>query len=475
MHTSIFKKYFMLISAVILVSTMCIGAVLLLISSKYFVSNKKDALLQKFNVIAEETMSFYQGNNISEDQLAEKYKFYADEIKGDIFFINSNGRTERSSKAFGIRDKLNLTDFTLSNIKEKPTYYYSTLENYYDHDRHIIAVKIICNGEWNYLFLTSPDTDKAIFVTDVMNVFVISAIIVMAVVFVILYAGTINIVKPLVNMTEAAKSYAKGDFSKKVYVKENSEIADLANCLNEMACSLSKIENGRKSFVENVSHELRTPITSISGFVDGILDGTIPKSDEKKYLTIVSQESKRLSRMIYSMLNLAKIEAGEIPIKQSNFNMLDLIFKCLLTFEKKIDEKHINIEGLDREKFNVYADIDLIHQVVYNLIENAIKFIDENGTLSFSLKTKDNMHFISVRNTGKGISESEMSLVFDRFYKADKSRSLDTTGVGLGLYISSTIINMHDGNIMVKSIEGEYTEFTFSIPINKNNGKGKKN
>ena len=203
---------------------------------------------------------------------------------------------------------------------------------------------------------------------------------------------------------------------------------------------------------------------TIGGFIDGILDGTVPKEKRRQYLETVSDEVKRLSRMVRSMLSIARIEAGDMKINPTNFDINDLVCRTVFAFEQKIEGKSLEIVGLESDEIYVYADNDLIHQVIYNLIDNAVKFVNEGGCISFSFTQKDGKVFVSIKNTGVGIAQQELPRLFDRFYKTDKSRSLDKTGVGLGLYIVQTIINQHNGDLIVQSVEGEYTEFTFSVP-----------
>ena len=203
---------------------------------------------------------------------------------------------------------------------------------------------------------------------------------------------------------------------------------------------------------------------TIGGFIDGILDGTVPEEKRGQYLQIVSEEVKRLSRMVKSMLSIARIEAGDTKISPTDFDINELVCRTVFAFEQKIEEKKLEIIGLESDEVFVNADNDLIHQVVYNLIDNAVKFVNEGGCISFAYAQKDGKVFVSVKNTGMGIAQQELPRLFDRFYKTDKSRSLDKTGVGLGLYIVQTIVNQHKGDLLVKSVEGEYTEFTFSIP-----------
>ena len=270
-------------------------------------------------------------------------------------------------------------------------------------------------------------------------------------------------------MEEVTSYIAKGDFSHRVSVNyKDRDFTKFASALNKMADELAIEDDSRKSFVANVSHELKTPMTSISGFIDGILDGTIPPEDEKKYLRIVSSEVQRLSRMVVSMLNLSKIEAGEISINLQRYDIGKQIFETLLSFEKRIDSGNITIEGFeDMGAVYVSADKDLLQQVLYNLLDNAIKFTPDSGTINIRAQNDEEKTTVTIRNSGQGISPEEIDRIFERFYKVDKSRSYDTKGVGLGLYIVKTIINMHDGEISASSELGKYTEFRFSIPQNR--------
>ena len=198
-------------------------------------------------------------------------------------------------------------------------------------------------------------------------------------------------VRPLREMSQAAKNFGKGDFTARINIDTDDEIGQLASSFNNMAKSLSALESMRRSFIANVSHELKTPMTSIAGFVDGILDGTIPKEKQNEYLRIVSDEVKRLSRLVKSMLNLSRIEAGELKIQTTQFNVVEIICQTVFSFERQINEKHLDIRGLDQDKVMVEADPDLIHQVVYNLTENAVKFANDGGYLEFSFAVEGNV------------------------------------------------------------------------------------
>ncbi|HAB01062.1 MAG TPA: sensor histidine kinase, partial [Ruminococcaceae bacterium] len=192
---------------------------------------------------------------------------------------------------------------------------------------------------------------------------------------------------------------------------------------------------------------------------------TIPPEQHEHYLKIVLAEAQRLSRLVRAMLDIAKIEAGELKLSPTVFDINETVCRALFPFERKIEEKRLEIRGLDvPEKVLVFADADLIHQVVYNLIDNAIKFSDDGGYIEFRYATVRNQVYVSVRNSGQGITEEECAHIFERFYKTDKSRSRDKQGVGLGLHIVKSVINFHGGDITVHSVPGKYTEFTFTLP-----------
>lgn len=260
------------------------------------------------------------------------------------------------------------------------------------------------------------------------------------------------------------EKYSKGDFSEKLSTDLSPNLQHISERVNTLAANIEKSEEISSTFIANVSHELRTPMTTIGGFVDGILDGTIKKSRQQEYLILVSQEIQRLRILISSMLNMSKFESGTMSPDFHETNLTDLVIKVVLMFEKKIEDKHLDINGLDSHRITAVADPDLMQQVIYNLVENAVKFVNEGGTLSFSFEQKDNICIIGIRNTGEGLKNSEIQQVFNRFYKTDSSRGKDKTGLGLGLSISRKIVHLHNGHIVVKSVYGEYTEFQIQIP-----------
>lgn len=271
--------------------------------------------------------------------------------------------------------------------------------------------------------------------------------------------------KPLKHIADAAKRFARGEFE--VRVPEDNgcdEIDELALNFNNMASSLTQLEELSHGFVSNVSHELKTPMTSIGGFVDGMLDGTIPKEQHEKYLAIISEEVKRLSRLVMRMLDVSKIQAGEMVINAMPFDFIEVVSNVIISSEKRLTEKELDVEVEMDDRLLVHGDRDYIFQVVYNLVDNAIKFVDQGGRLSLHITTEGNLCLFSLTNTGPTIPPEDLPHVFDRFYKVDRSRSRDRTGAGLGLYIVKTIINLHGGDISVRSGNGE-TEFSFTLPL----------
>lgn len=300
------------------------------------------------------------------------------------------------------------------------------------------------------------------------QVIVAASLWVMLAALISFYFITERIITPLKEMSRAAKSFAAGKFDVRVPVHGNDEVADLARAMNNMAQSLEALDNMRTSFMANVSHDLRTPMTTISGFIDGILDGVIPADQQSYYLGIVSEEVKRLSRLVSQLLDLSRIQAGDRKFVAAPFDICEVSRLILISFEQKIDQKHLDVEfDCEDENMFVLADRDAMYQIVYNLVDNAVKFSTERGTLRIRIdriKKADKVR-IRVYNQGQGIPKEDLPYVFERFYKSDKSRGLDKKGVGLGLYIAKTIVEAHRESISVDSVAGEWCEFTFTLPL----------
>jgi signal transduction histidine kinase len=267
-------------------------------------------------------------------------------------------------------------------------------------------------------------------------------------------------------MARATRQYARGDFGFRVQAEGDDELRQLAEAFNSMAISLATLESSRRSFVANVSHELKTPMTSIGGFIDGMLDGTIPPEQQRKYLTLVSEEVKRLSRLVTGMLNLSKIEDGELQLNLLPFDVNELLFTTVLRFERIVADKGLELAGReDLKPVTITGDRDMLNQVFYNLIDNAVKFTPRGERLEFDARQEKGVYRFVLRNTGVGISSEELARIFERFYKTDKSRSYDVKGAGLGLYLARTIVKMHGGTISARSDGESWAEFVVELPV----------
>jgi len=294
-----------------------------------------------------------------------------------------------------------------------------------------------------------------------MGLTVIIAVVISSALF---YHISRRITTPIKKINNAVTAFSKGHFEKRVEYISNDEIGELALNFNNMADSLENLEKMRSSFVANVSHELRTPMTTIGGFIEGILDGTIAEEEQAKYLEIVLSETKRLSRLVNDLLKLARMESGETELNKRVFNINELVKQVLFKFEMEIEEKHIDIAlDLDKEQCDVYADSDSITQVLTNLLHNAVKFTPNEGKITLRVWTAGAKAMVQVCDTGMGIEPEKLPYIWDRFYKADSSRSHDKKGMGLGLFIVKNIIHSHQEDIRVESTPGEGTTFTFSL------------
>ncbi len=470
LRKSLFNKYFFSCSGVILGTIVLMGVLIIGFSATYFSESSQETLRKNANQAAEITltgMANYDYKRVPVATVQNGYRIISQTTGSHIFLVNLDGKTLICSEG----ENCNHRTYAISEdaVRAAMKGEYSdtgTLDGIYENSHYTVGIPIKNGDEVLAVLFTSTEaTDVWFFIMDLIDIIFFCALIATAVSSVTVYFVTNSMTKPLREMAAAAKSFSTGDFTVRVHAEGEDEIAQLARSFNHMANSVADLESVRRSFIANVSHELKTPMMTIGGFIDGILDGTVPEEKRGQYLQIVSEEVKRLSRMVKSMLSIARIEAGDMKLSPTDFDINELVCRTVFAFEQKIEEKKLEIMGLESDGFFVNADNDLIHQVIYNLIDNAVKFVNEGGCISFSYAVKDKFAYISVRNSGDGIAQQEIPRLFDRFYKTDKSRSLDKTGVGLGLYIVQTIVNQHKGDLLVKSVEGEYTEFTFSVPV----------
>ena len=342
----------------------------------------------------------------------------------------------------------------------------------YKDEQYVVSVSILDsrNGKAvGIVMVSTPMAETNRVVDKISDIYLGVALIVVlvSVVAMTFYARSQS--KPLQDMAKTANAFGHGDLTARVRLEGSytREIEDLALAFNNMASSLQKSEYQRQEFVANVSHELKTPMTTIGGYIDGILDGTIPPERSRHYMTIVSDETKRLSRLVRSMLDISRLQdQGGIPEdKKTRFDIEECAGQVLITFEPKITAKKLNVD-VDIPEIPAYtlANQDYIIQVIYNLLDNAVKFCPEGGTIGLTIRLSAAKIHVSVFNEGETIPAQELPLVFDRFHKLDKSRSQNRDGWGLGLYIVKTIVCSHGEDISVSSMDGK-TEFTFTLPL----------
>ncbi len=474
MQKSIFKRYLGITMAIIFLSFVMLGGVMMAFFGRFWQQEKKELLTKNAGSIA----------GIASRYLTEKepdrYELQADTLKGFIASFSSS--IDADIFITDLDGKVLLGNFAHSKLespREAPAFYVDQAAmglyegrgdfgGLYRDKYYIIGIPMTvqdggpCVGV--VFAATSPSSINNTQM-EAFKMFLAAAGAALTVTFCVVGVFAFRLVKPLRQMSAAARSLGGGDFSVRVPVASADELGQLAASFNHMADSLSNSEGMRRSFIANVSHELKTPMTTIAGFIDGILDGTIPQGEQDKYLHIVSDEVKRLSRLVKSMLDLSRIDSGEMKLHPGWFDVTHTIVATLLTFERSIDEKQIEIQGLeDAEPIQVYGDQDLLHQVVYNLVENAVKFTNPGGTIQVLAADSVDRTTVMIENSGPGIAAEDLPMVFDRFYKGDKSRSRDKNGMGLGLYLVRTILQLHGGNIQVTSMQGQFCRFQFYLP-----------
>lgn len=300
--------------------------------------------------------------------------------------------------------------------------------------------------------------------SEVMSLMVTSQAIALMIAFLFSFLLARSISRPVSKLNSAAKAVASGDFSKRIDYESKDEIGELISSFNYMTGALEEIDEARSSFVSNVAHELRTPMTIVSGFVEGIIDGTISEDERNKYLTIVLSESRRLGRLVNDLLQTSRLESGTAKLVMKQIDINEMLRKGIISYENAITQKNLNVDvEFKREHSYAVGDEDSIYRVVMNLLDNAIKYTPEGGQIKIKSSESVRKVEVSIENSGDGISERDLAHIWERFYKTDKSRGVDKRGVGLGLYLVKTIINQHNNRIWAESKEGEFTRFTFTL------------
>jgi len=329
--------------------------------------------------------------------------------------------------------------------------------------------EILGDGELGVIITFAGAQGQTDMADEMMRSIVITVVWITLCALVAIYGFSYSVMKPLRDISDAAKDFSHGKYDARVKVQGDDEIAELATSFNNLAAVVQARDEMQNTFLSNASHDLRTPMTTIAGFIDGILDGAIPPEKQEYYLKIIKSEIKRLSRLVTSLLDISRLQSGERKFEMKEFNICELARQTVISFENQLEEKKLDVEfDFDDFDINVIGDKDAINQVIYNLCHNAIKFSYQGGKYKVSIKNENDKIRFTMYNEGIGVAKEEIPFVFDRFFKSDKSRGLDKTGAGLGLFITKTIVEAHGEEIRVNSEYGKYCEFSFTLKREEN-------
>ena len=483
MRKSISVAFFSLVSTLMVLGIVLMGFSEWVLFSNYFASDRYETLDQVVGVTQRAAQYLVQEAELPQgdelDALSTKLEIIGESAEAYLFFTNNDGSILIASNPEMLHgDTVDEAVLTKADSVDKNYHLFSTLDGVLAEKSYISVSEMRSErgGHSGYLFLCSSGEQLAEFKQQFWSNFLLSACVMLLCASVLTKLLMRRLTDPLQKVTDAAQRFGGGDLSVRVEgVEGEGEVADLARTFNRMAENIQSNDNSRGQFMGNIAHELRTPMTTIKGFVDGILDGTIPPDLQNHYLQLVSEETGRLARLIQNMLDLSKLESGEYQVNARMFNIWETVTGVALSAEQRINDGMIEIEGLTMdEKVLVYADPDLIHQVVYNLLDNAIKFTPAGGTIRFSVERLGPEVEIAIWNSGQGISPEALPYVFQRFYKEDRSRGLHARGAGLGLNICKVLVNLSGGQIRVESQQGEWCRFVFTLPSQAPNPGGMK-
>lgn len=473
MRLNTFRKYFFALSGIFLLCLSFITIILSFLINDTMADEKYKTLIASCNSLKKYASTDYLSSGFRRN-VYNINRTITDTTGNYLLIVDKQGTVISCScddyalNGSCIHSTQPIDSSVLSQIREKTL---KKADHFSQEDKEIyyqVAVPVTSfdNTVVGYIFAIAPMGDQSAFHAKLFKLFAFSAVVPILILFFALYAMTYRWTKPLKLISEATVAMSNGDFSKRIPIMSNDEIGMLSQSFNSMTNSLVELENMRRNFIANVSHELKTPMTTIGGFIDGILDGTIEPEKQTYYLELVSKEVKRLSRLVQGMLSLSKLEAGEVTLKPSSFDFRELLLDVVFSQEQRIESRKLEVTGLDAlPSCTITADRDLIHQVVYNLCDNAVKFTNEGGEIRFAAKPASDSLAFSIRNTGSGIPEKDLPFIFDRFYKGDKSRSAVKDSTGLGLYLVKEIVKLHGGEIVVSSKENEFCEFCVTLPL----------
>ena len=469
---SIYFKNFAATAAMVLFSFLILGTAFVFLGRSYVISEYRDNMVSNAEEVSHAAQALVRDGELSNWDLRMVISTLAQSTGNHIFITDTDGTIVSCSCRNIACEHLGRTvgSAQLTQLRSDGKFNLITnLGGFYASPHYVVAQPITIGTDARVIGYVFVATNSATIIDGWRTfvwVFLAASAAVMMIALLLSLVTSKRMAQPLDEMAVAAKKFAHGDFSARVTDDgRTDEVGALISAFNTMADSLEKSEQRRQEFVANVSHELKTPMTTIGGYIDGMLDGTIPPEKQQHYMQIVSGEVRRLSRLVRNMLDIAKLQAmGVEDSRKTRFDLGEELSDVLITFEQKIYNKHLDVcVDLPDKPVWTRAERDSITQVIYNLIDNAIKFCPDGGRLSLRVQSDGGKARVSVENTGPTIDKDELPLLFDRFHKADKSRSADREGWGLGLYIAKTIVGAHGGDIWATSENG-VTQFNFTLP-----------
>lgn len=435
------------------------------------IQEKAQSLYSEATLIADTYASQLYNNEISLETVTSQLSALSVFMNSDIQIINPSGRLVLDTfTPIDVDDIIVINNFDPT----APGDSYFMVGNFFQFfEKDTISVIAPITSDYKvkayvaiHCFTESIETTT----NEMLGIFYVVFVIIFMLSMVILIFFTEIVYLPLRKITYATEQYASGNMHYEFQVDSDDEIGYLAACLNYLAGEIAHAEDDQKKFVANISHDFRSPLTSIKGYIEAMMDGTIPPEMYEKYLTIVLNETERLTKLTNSLLTLNNMNTRGMLLDITDFDINQVIRQTAATFEGTCQKKNLAIEMLlTGESFFVTADIEKMKQVLYNLIDNAIKFSHHDCVIKIETSEKKKKLFVSVKDTGIGIPKDEIKLIWDRFYKSDSSRGKDKKGTGLGLAIVKEIIHAHNEHINVISTEGVGTEFIFSIPVSDRN------
>lgn len=427
---------------------------------------KADALYAEANLIAKTYASDLYNSETSLDTVKRQLDALDTYLAATIWIINPSGRMILDSSApVDVENEVVIENFN-PTAASGSYYIVGNFFGYFDEQMLSVFSPITSNFRVRgYVVIHTPMSAIQASANSLLNISYIMLVILFLLSLIILIFFTEIVYLPLRKITEATEQYASGNMHYEFSVESEDEMGYLAATLSYMASEIARSEDDQKKFVANVSHDFRSPLTSIDGYLKAMLDGTIPPEMHEKYLNIVLNETSRLTKLTNSLLTLNNLNTKGMMLNKTDFEINTVIRNVAATFEGTCRQKMIGIElVLTGDEMYVVADMDKIQQVLYNLLDNAIKFSHHDSLIKIETTEKHNKIFISVKDAGIGIPKDDLKLIWDRFYKSDLSRGKDKKGTGLGLSITKEIIQAHGENINVISTEGVGTEFIFSLP-----------